>query len=84
LDPNLARGIRSFIASLSQNGVTVFLTTHYMEEADQLCDRVAILDQGRFVAMDTPERLKEANTGGESPTLEDVFVQLTGHDLVPV
>jgi ABC-2 type transport system ATP-binding protein len=55
-----------------------------MEEADQLCDRVAILDQGRFVAMDTPERLKEAATGGESQTLEDVFVQLTGHDLVPV
>jgi ABC-2 type transport system ATP-binding protein len=74
LDPHIARGIRTFIAELAQQGVTVFLTTHYMEEADQLSDRVAIIDQGHIVALDAPERLK-AEHG------EDVFVQLTGRNL---
>jgi ABC-2 type transport system ATP-binding protein len=55
LDPNMARNIRSFIASLALQGVTVFLTTHYMEEADRLCDRVAIIDQGQIIAVDEPE-----------------------------
>jgi ABC-2 type transport system ATP-binding protein len=77
LDPNMARGIRAIVADLARQGVTVFLTTHYMEEADQLCGRVAILDQGRIVALDAPARLKAA---GE--TLEDVFVRLTGSSLV--
>lgn len=81
LDPNVARDIRAFVASLARQGVTVFLTTHYMEEADQLSDRVAILDQGRIVALDTPEQLKEAHGDGERTTLEDVFVQLTGRIL---
>jgi len=76
LDPNLAREIRSFVAALPAQGVTVFLTTHYMEEADQLCDRVAILDRGRIAALDSPGRLK---AGGGNATLEDVFVELTGH-----
>jgi ABC-2 type transport system ATP-binding protein len=81
LDPNVARDIRAFVASLARQGVTVFLTTHYMEEADQLSDRVAILDQGRIVALDNPEQLKAAHGGGERTTLEDVFVQLTGRYL---
>ena len=81
LDPNVAREIRAFVANLAQQGVTVFLTTHYMEEADQLSDRVAILHQGRIVALDTPERLKAAHGEGERTTLEDVFVQLTGRTL---
>jgi ABC-2 type transport system ATP-binding protein len=81
LDPNVARDIRAFVANLARQGVTVFLTTHYMEEADQLSDRVAILDQGRIVALDTPEQLKAAHGGGERTTLEDVFVQLTGRIL---
>jgi ABC-2 type transport system ATP-binding protein len=81
LDPNVAREIRAFVANLAQQGVTVFLTTHYMEEADQLSDRVAILDQGRIVALDTPEQLKAAHGEGERTTLEDVFVQLTGRYL---
>jgi ABC-2 type transport system ATP-binding protein len=76
LDPNLAREIRSFVAALPAQGVTVFLTTHYMEEADRLCDRVAILDQGRIVALDSPASLK---AGPEQKTLEDVFIELTGH-----
>jgi len=81
LDPNIARGIRAFIEELAQQGVTVFLTTHYMEEADHLSDRVAIIDQGRVVAMDTPERLKAEYGKDEETTLEDVFVKLTGRYL---
>jgi ABC-2 type transport system ATP-binding protein len=57
LDPGVAREIRGF-RSLAEAGITVFLTTHYMEEADQLCDRVAILHEGRIIALDTPEKLK--------------------------
>ena len=82
LDPKVAREIRTFVAALARQDVTVFLTTHYMEEADQLCDRVAILDHGRIVVMDVPERLKAEFSLGEKTTLEDVFIQLTGRELV--
>ncbi len=58
LDPLGAREIRRMVAELAGQGVTVFLTTHYMEEADQLCSRVAFINEGRIVALDTPERLK--------------------------
>jgi ABC-2 type transport system ATP-binding protein len=78
LDPNVARGIRAVVVDLAKQGMTVFLTTHYMEEADQLSDRVAIIDQGRIVALDTPENLKAEYGEDEKTTLEDVFVQLTG------
>jgi ABC-2 type transport system ATP-binding protein len=81
LDAHVARGIRALVAGLAQQGTTVFLTTHYMEEADQLCRRVAILNLGQIVALDTPERLKAAHRSldAERPaTLEDVFIQLTG------
>jgi ABC-2 type transport system ATP-binding protein len=78
LDPNVARGIRAVVVDLAKQGMTVFLTTHYMEEADQLSDRVAIIDQGRIVALDTPENLKAEYGKDEKTTLEDVFVQLTG------
>jgi len=81
LDPNVARDIRAFIASLAKQGVTVFLTTHYMEEADRLCDRVAILHEGRIVALDTPARLKAEYGSGQRTTLEDVFIYLTGRSL---
>ena len=81
LDPNVARDIRTIVQELSEQGMTVFLTTHYMEEADQLSDRVAIIDQGRIVALDTPERLKAEYGEGEKSTLEDIFVQLTGKQL---
>jgi ABC-2 type transport system ATP-binding protein len=76
LDPHVARDIRSFVAELATQGVTVFLTTHYMEEADHLSDRIALIDAGKIVALDTPVALKAAR--GEGATLEDVFVQLTG------
>jgi ABC-2 type transport system ATP-binding protein len=81
LDPNVARDIRAIVADLSAAGVTVFLTTHYMEEADQLSARVAIIDQGRIVALDTPERLKAEHGDDDRTTLEDVFVKLTGRYL---
>jgi ABC-2 type transport system ATP-binding protein len=58
LDPVVGRDIRRLIVDLSNEGVTVFLTTHYMEEADQLCARVAFLSEGRIVALDTPSHLK--------------------------
>jgi ABC-2 type transport system ATP-binding protein len=58
LDPVSARDVRQIVADLSDRGTTVFLTTHYMEEADQLSDRVAFLAHGRIVALDTPRELK--------------------------
>lgn len=61
LDPVVGREIRRLILDLSQQGVTIFLTTHYMEEADQLCNRVAFLSDGRMVALDTPNNLKVAH-----------------------
>ncbi len=61
LDPVVGREIRRLVVELSTQGVTVFLTTHYMEEADQLCKRVAFLSEGRIVALDTPDNLKVAH-----------------------
>jgi ABC-2 type transport system ATP-binding protein len=61
LDPVVGREIRRLITDMSNEGVTIFLTTHYMEEADQLCDRVAFLSEGRIVALDTPNNLKTAH-----------------------
>jgi ABC-2 type transport system ATP-binding protein len=61
LDPVAAQGIRQMVADLGRSGTTIFLTTHYMEEADQLCRRVAFLNEGRIVALDTPRRLKVAH-----------------------
>jgi ABC-2 type transport system ATP-binding protein len=59
LDPQAARNLRELILELKQEGHTILLTTHYMEEADQLSDRIGIIDQGKIIALDTPERLKE-------------------------
>jgi ABC-2 type transport system ATP-binding protein len=84
LDAHVARGIRALVVDLAQQGTTVFLTTHYMEEADQLCHRVAIVDLGQVVALDTPDQLKAAHGADGDPTterpttLEDVFIKLTG------
>ena len=81
LDPGMARDVRGIIAGLARDGTTVFLTTHYMEEADRLCARVAILDRGRVVALDSPAALKQEH-GGPQATLEDVFLKLTGSPLL--
>ena len=58
LDPTASRQIRDLVTALAAQGVTILLTTHYMEEADRLCRRVAFLNEGRIVAMDTPQKLK--------------------------
>lgn len=63
LDPHIARSIREIIKDLSSKGKTIFLTTHYMEEADELCCRIAIINKGRIAKMDTPEKLKESIGG---------------------
>jgi ABC-type multidrug transport system ATPase subunit len=77
----MARDVRAIVAGLARDGTTVFLTTHYMEEADRLCARVAILNRGRIAALDAPAALKRAH-GGENATLEDVFLKLTGSPLM--
>jgi ABC-2 type transport system ATP-binding protein len=61
LDPIVGREIRRLVMDLSRAGITVFLTTHYMEEADQLCSRVAFISAGKIVALDTPDNLKLAH-----------------------
>jgi len=77
LDPTTAHNIRELIKRLNKESEkTMLLTTHYMDEADRLCDRIGIIDYGRIVALDTPHNLK-ASVGLDA-TLEDVFIKLTG------
>lgn len=80
LDPRSRRDLWAIVRELLADGVTVFLTTQYLEEADQLADMVGLLDGGRLVAEGTPAELK-AQAGGE--TLDDVFLALTGHPATP-
>jgi ABC-2 type transport system ATP-binding protein len=68
LDPQAARDLRDRVRELRAQGRTVLLTTHYMEEADQLCDRVAIMDHGRILALDTPVALKRSSTSRSGST----------------
>jgi len=76
LDPRSKKDVQQLVLSMRhEHDATVVLTTHDMDEADRLCDRVAVLDHGRVIALDTPERLK---TAGDS--LEDVFMRLTGEE----
>jgi len=70
LDPQSARDLRDRVRELKAQGRTVLLTTHYMEEADQLCDRIAIVDHGKVVALDTPARLKQTVGATEVVRLE--------------
>jgi ABC-2 type transport system ATP-binding protein len=84
LDPRSKREVQAVIEELrDQYKTTMLLTTHDMHEADILCDRVAILDKGDVVAMDTPDNLKKLvpNNNGHVTTLEDVFMELTGRKL---
>ena len=84
LDPIVGREIRRLIVDMSKQGVTIFLTTHYMEEADQLCNRVAFLSEGRIVALDTPDNLKTAHGQNHvNVTLdndESLSIALAGED----
>jgi ABC-2 type transport system ATP-binding protein len=82
LDPASRLTVWEELRRINSRGTTVFLTTQYLEEADQLCDRLAIIDEGRIVCQGTPDELKaglRARRGGtEEPTLDDVFLEATG------
>jgi len=89
LDPQARRNLWDLIRGIRDKGATVIITTHYMDEAEVLCDRVAIIDAGKIIAMETPDKLIDqlVSTGFERPremkhaNLEDVFIKLTGHSL---
>jgi ABC-2 type transport system ATP-binding protein len=81
LDPASRLTVWDEVRRINGRGTTVFLTTQYLEEADELCDRLAIIDEGRIVRDGTPAQLKadlQARRGGEEPTLDDVFLDATG------
>lgn len=89
LDPQARRNLWDLIRNIREQGTTVIITTHYMDEAEVLCDRVAIIDSGKIIALNSPDKLIDelVATGFEKPrevkqaTLEDVFINLTGHTL---
>jgi ABC-2 type transport system ATP-binding protein len=89
LDPQARRSLWELVRTIRSQGTTVIITTHYMDEAEYLCDRVAIIDSGNIIALDTPDLLidKLVASGFERPkemklaNLEDVFINLTGHSL---
>jgi ABC-2 type transport system ATP-binding protein len=88
LDPQARRNLWDLIRDIRSSGTTVIITTHYMDEAEVLCDRVAIMDSGKIIALDSPDRLidKLVASGFERPkevkkaNLEDVFIQMTGKE----
>ena len=85
LDPRSKREVQAFVQELREaHDATILLTTHDMYEAEALCDRIAILDEGRIVALDTPAGLRGLvpQQNGHEPTLEDVFMALTGKELI--
>ena len=86
LDPQAKRNLWDLVRDLNSTGMTIVLTTHNMEEAEELCDRLAIMDQGKIIAEGTPQELilQHAPEPPEAPlhgNLEDVFLVLTGHGL---
>jgi len=81
IDPQSRNNIYETIEGLQQKGMTILYTTHYMEEANRLCDRVAIMDGGQIIALDTPYELKRQIGPPDKTTLEDVFLKLTGRSL---
>jgi ABC-2 type transport system ATP-binding protein len=75
MDPQSRHAVWDFIRELKGKGTTIILTTHYMEEAEELCDRVGIIDYGSLIALGSPQKLKE---NYEVKNLEEVFIELTG------
>ncbi len=78
LDPHARQLIWQHLRTLNKEGMTIFLTTHAMEEAEALCDRIAIIDKGKIVTEGTIEELKKRH---QAKSLEEVFLKTTGHDL---
>jgi ABC-2 type transport system ATP-binding protein len=89
LDPQARRNLWELIRAIKKRGVTVVITTHYMDEAELLCDRIAVMDSGKIVALDTPKNLIKGllkrgfkkDQQVEQANLEDVFIDLTGKAL---
>lgn len=89
LDPQARRNLWDLIREIRNSGTTVIITTHYMDEAEQLCDRIAIMDKGKIIKLDSPDKMIDelVASGFERPkqvksaSLEDVFIQLTGHEM---
>jgi ABC-2 type transport system ATP-binding protein len=89
LDPQARRNLWDLIKSLKANGTTVVITTHYMDEAEELCDRIAIIDSGKIISLDTPDAMIDQLVAGgferkkqvKLANLEDVFLNLTGKEL---
>lgn len=89
LDPQARRNLWELIKNIRDNGATVIITTHYMDEAEQLCDRIAIMDEGKIISLDSPDKMIDdlVASGFEKPkqvkaaNLEDVFIHLTGKEM---
>jgi ABC-2 type transport system ATP-binding protein len=89
LDPQARRQLWALVKKIQAEGSTIMLTTHYMEEAEELCDRIAVIENGEIIALDTPDALiDQLLATGFKPekrvreaTLDDVFLNLTGRDL---
>ncbi len=89
LDPQARRNLWSLVRNIREKGTTVIITTHYMDEAEQLCDRIAIMDEGKIIALASPDKMIDdlVATGFERPkqvkaaNLEDVFIHLTGKEI---
>jgi len=75
MDPQSRHAVWDFIKDLEKQGKTINLTTHYMEEAEELCGRVGIIDHGKLIALGSPKELMKEN---DAKDLEDVFIKLTG------
>jgi ABC-2 type transport system ATP-binding protein len=78
MDPQSRRAVWDFVKGLREKEKTIILTTHYMEEAEELCDRVGIIDYGRLIALGAPNQLMEQHGAAD---LEEVFIQLTGRKI---
>lgn len=89
LDPQARRNLWDLIKAIRKKGTTVIITTHYMDEAEQLCDRIAIMDEGKIIALASPDKMIDdlVASGFEKPkaiksaNLEDVFISLTGKEM---
>jgi ABC-2 type transport system ATP-binding protein len=78
MDPQSRHAVWNFIGELKKRGKTIILTTHYMEEAEELCDRIGIIDHGKLIALDSPKQLKDRF---KAKDLEEVFIELTGRKI---